>query len=182
MGEISYHLHAISKTWQVFIILLSYKNEFFLSIKIHPASEKIEDYQNIVNKTEPSVKVYQKGDILDYLKDADVVLSFMYDTAMTFTLLTRKPIIMCNFNNHVKNDLLLKRNLVMECKQPSQLVELIRDVLKENPATEEKLSKYIEDILFKYDGKAAERITNLIFDLMNGKQTNDSQSSIRYPK
>jgi len=143
------------------------KHEMSLTVKIHPSSEILSDYQSIIKPIDPSVSIYQTGDILEFLESADVVLSFASGnaSAMIYALIARKPIIICNFYN-LKDDLFLERGLALECKEPSEIISSIRKVVSSNPASAEKVEGFVREFFYKSDGQASERISDAIMMLV----------------
>jgi len=144
-----------------------HKGEIELTVKIHPSSEILSDYQSLINPIDSSIQIYQKEDILDFLESTDVVLSFISGnaSAMIYALIARKPIVICNFYD-LQDDLFLKNGLALECTKSSEIISTIHKVISLNPATEEKIEEYVKEFLYKSDGKAAERISDIIMRLV----------------
>ena len=145
--------------------ILENKNHLELIIKIHPSTANISDYESLISKMDQLIPVYQTGQVLDYLNNADVVISFWYGSAEVYSILAKKPLIFCNFFNDSPDDI-LQRELVLECKEISSLVRTIDEVFLSNPASEQKRDKFIRESLGKWDGKASERISNAIITLL----------------
>jgi len=142
-----------------------YKNEISLIVKIHPFNEVISDYQPIINSIDPSIPVYKEGDIMNFLEKTDVVITTATNTAGICSLILKKPIIVWNFFN-VKNDLLLDRGLVSECKVLSQLVPLIHKAMLPNQIPPDKVEQFCNEFLYKTDGHSSQRISNAIIELI----------------
>lgn len=136
-----------------------------LSIKIHPSRESLEEYRNLIHKIDPSIMIYQKESILELLKETDVVISTSSGTAMVYGLLLKKPLIIhdCLELDH---DELLERELVVECKELSNIIPSIEKAISFNPPTK-NIDEFFKDILLKLDGKAAERISDAIVNLLD---------------
>lgn len=141
-----------------------HKDEITLVIKLHPSSTILSEYQTLISAIDPSIQIFQSGDILEFLNDTDVVLGFQTDSALEYALLSKIPIVICNFFNF-KNDPFVERSLVLECKEISNLIQSIKQVFLSNPASQEKFDKYIKDCLYKADGKASERLCDVIINL-----------------
>ena len=148
--------------------LLKNKNETSVTVKIHPSSSVLSDYELLVHSLDSSIPVHQKGDILEFLTDSDVVISFQSSTAEVYALLYKKPVIICNFFD-LKGDAFLERGLAIDCKEPSTLLEMIHLVLEKNPATEQKRNDFIREFMFKWDGRAGERICDKLLELTEKK-------------
>ena len=144
------------------------KNEISVTVKIHPSSSILSDYESLVNSIDSSIHIFQKGNILEFLNDFDVIISFQSSTAEVYALLYGKPIVICNFFD-LKGDTFLERGLAIDCKEPSSLLTLINLALEKNPATEQKRSNFIQEFMFKWDGCSAERICDKLIELSEKK-------------
>ena len=78
---------------------------------------------------------------------------------MVFSLIAKKPIILCNYD-HLDDDIFLEKGLALKCNEPSKIFDSIMESMKSNPATTEKREQFIREYLYKSDGKASERIFN----------------------
>jgi UDP-N-acetylglucosamine 2-epimerase len=141
------------------------KENYEISIKIHPSGEKLDEYQNITKNFSSEIKIFQKDDLINCLENTDIVFSMSSSTAGLIALLLKKPMIIWNFFN-VKNDIFLDNKLIIECKNIEKLPEYIKQILDTNCASKEILNKIISDILYKADGKASERITKEILKVI----------------
>ena len=136
-----------------------------ISIKIHPSQESLEEYRNLVHKIDPSIMIYQKEPILQLLEESDVIISSSSGTAMLCGLLLRKPLIIHNCFQ-VDRDEFLERGLVVECKEPSDIISSIHTATKSKPS-DEKIDEFIKNVFFKQDGHAAERISDSIIRFLD---------------
>jgi hypothetical protein len=141
------------------------KNKFELTVKIHPSTSSLADYESLIHPISPSIKICQTGNFLDFLNNADVVITQWNGSAEAYTILAKKPLIFCNFFDEYLG-VILERGLAIECKEPSSLIESIEHAIISNPATEQKYQKYVEEVIGKWDGKASERISNAILNLL----------------
>ena len=148
--------------------LVKNKNEISVTVKIHPSSSILSDYESLVNSIDSSIHIFQKGNILEFLNDFDVIISFQSSTAEVYALLYGKPIVICNFFD-LKGDTFLERGLAIDCKEPSSLLTLINLALEKNPATEQKRNNFIQEFMFKWDGRSAERICDKLIELSEKK-------------
>lgn len=146
-----------------------YKNEMSLVIKIHPSGENLSDYESVVKPIEPSISIFQQGDIVRFLEEADVVIGTSTSTALVCSLIAKKPIIIWNVYG-VKGDVFLERNLALECKNRSSIIPLIRQILTTNPASTPKVEEFVHDYLYKVDGGAVARISNVILNQIKNLQ------------
>jgi len=147
------------------------KDHFSIIVKIHPSAATLDDYTEIVNSIDETIPVFQKGGIEDYLDQIDLVISYSSEsTGLIYSLLAKKPIIIFNFFNDKIVDIIAK-NLISECSSSDSLLTIIKNILLENPISDENLSNYITKFLFKGDGLAGKRICDDIFCLINKKQS-----------
>lgn len=144
------------------------KEKISLAVKIHPSSEVLFEYQSLIHKIDPTIPIYQKDKIDEFLKDTDVVITFVTNTALEAVLLSRIPIIICNFY-YLKGDVFLERNLAIDCKKLSDLIPSIYQILKTNPASKQKVDDYIRDYMYRWDGQASERVCDAIITLLKKK-------------
>lgn len=141
-------------------------NTIKLEIKIHPSTEKLEEYTSITEKIDPEIIVHQKGDVIDYIEKCDVVLCFSSLTsAVISALLIKKPIVICNFYD-LENDQFYKRGIASGCKNPETIISTIKQVYSSNPATSEKIDEFIREFMYKADGHASERICDIILNCL----------------
>ena len=140
-------------------------DKFSLIVKIHPSSAIFSQYKTLIHNIDNSIPLFQKGGLTNYIENADVIITFSDTFALVESVLYKKPIIVYNFAN-MKNDVILERNLSVECNNIDNFLPLLSKVISENPITDEKLSKFVKDFFYKSDGKAAERISNAILKLL----------------
>jgi len=141
------------------------KENYNVSIKIHPSGENLEEYKSIISSINPKIPIYQEESLVDCIKNTDIVFSMSSSTAGLTALFLKKPVIIWNFFN-VKNDLFLENKLALECKKIEILPEYVKQSLKTNPASDEKFNAVVSKILYKVDGNASERIANEILKLV----------------
>ncbi len=142
-----------------------------ITVKIHPSSSVLSDYKSLIHSIDSSIPVYQKSDIQDFLKDSDLEITFASSTAEVYALLAKKPIIICNFFN-IQGDVFLERGLAIDCKDPSSIITSIDTALSSNPASEQKREDFIREFMYKWDGRAAERICDKIMELVEKRKVN----------
>lgn len=142
-----------------------HKSNMSLVVKIHPSSEILSEYQPLIHAIDPTVPIYKNGDVLDFIEEADVIVSYSTSSGPMQAAILKKPIIFCNLFN-LEGDVMLERGLAYDCKELSSLVQDIKQILISDPATPQKLDEYFKDIFFKPDGCASERVCNAIFKLL----------------
>ena len=115
-----------------------------LIVKIHPSAQVLQEYKFLVHSIDPSILVYQKGDVIDYLDNIDVVVSFPPNsTALIYSLIARKPLLLCNFFFDQKG-ILLENTAATECNEPSLIIESIHKLQSFNFATK-NFQKFIKN-------------------------------------
>lgn len=137
-----------------------------LRIKIHPTTEKLEDYRKIVDKIDPSIEILQKVDLIDLINQSDIIVTFGQSAALSEAILLKKPIFIMNlFNDGIENYALLQERIALECKSTDVLVSKIKDGSYINMTTH-GIEKFIEKYFYKFDGKCGERAADLILSLL----------------
>jgi len=145
---------------------ISNRNDFSLFVKLHPSSQVYSEYESIIHKINPSVPIYQKETIIDFIDKSDVVISFVpISSVAIYTLIAHKPLILCNFFGYEK-DFFLRRNLGVECKYPSDINSLIERSIKSNFIPDDRVDNFIREFLYKPDGLASERVCEAIAELV----------------
>ena len=138
------------------------KKEFSLIIKIHPASENYTEFKQFVGKSE-NIHLSQKDDIIELLTETDIVITPVTSTAAVIALIMNKPIILWNYF-HAEWDLLLRKNVVLECKNETELGYCIDSVEMFRKNNSEKIDQFILERFGS--GNVSQLIVNEIFDLI----------------
>tara|TARA_B100001750_G_scaffold161336_1_gene130135 strand:- start:1076 stop:2371 length:1296 start_codon:yes stop_codon:yes gene_type:complete len=142
-----------------------HKNEISLTVKIHPSSELLNDYQKLIKPIDDTIPIYKDGDIVEFIKNSDAVIAYSGGSTLVYAIACQKPIIICNFYN-LENDIFQEKGVVSECKNKSTIIPLIKEVIESNPITKEKTDDFIEEFFYKLDGRASERIGDSIINLL----------------
>ncbi len=143
----------------------------FLTTKLHPSSVKLSDYENLICGIDSNLKISQSGDIIDYLINTDVVVSFPGNSTMfIYALALGKPLILCNFFNQTRHQF-LEKNLAIECNNPEFLTKQIKSAISNNFISITSVNKFLEENFYKTDGQASERLSDAIIDFLT-KQKN----------
>jgi len=144
-------------------VLKPHKNKIDFQIKIHTI-ERLDEYQSLIVKSDPSVKIHQNGELLDFLENFDVLVFYSSKTtAAIFALLAEKPIIIIPFKD---SDIFVERNLAIK-SEINNLPNTIFNILKLNIPNKIEKQHFIKEYIYKSDGKASERIVNAISDLLS---------------
>jgi hypothetical protein len=120
----------------------------------------------LIHSIDSNIEIFQEGSLEDFLDNADVILSYSsQSTGLVYSIIHRKPIIICNFFDHLDNKI-LDAGLALECKEPSQLVDLILKSINFNNLYEQKRNDYIKKYFYKDDGNASSRICDDLLKLI----------------
>jgi len=150
---------------QIVQVLNSNKN-IRLRIKIHPSSQQLSYYEQIIKSINEDIEVFQEGDVLGHIENADLIISYSgFSSSHIFTLLFNKPLILCNFFEFNKGPL-LEKNIAIECNDITKINELISSTLEKNIISSERISKYIDEFFYKTDGRSSERLADVIINLI----------------
>lgn len=142
-----------------------------LRLKIHPKTERLDVYKELLSSISPSIEIIQTGDLLDLISDSDIIVSFGTSSALFQALLLNKPIFIMNiFNEDINKNIYLKENVAIECKTIESLVRNI-DSMKIGELTRKNLGAFIEKTYYKFDGKCSERAAEAIISLLVKSQT-----------
>ena len=146
------------------------KEQMSAVVKIHPSTSRLSEYQLIINSIDPSIQLYQKGDIQQFIEDTDLEISFQSSTAELYALIAKKPIIICNFFNE-KKSIFVEKGLAIECNEPNDLIPLIHESLQSNSEYEQNRENFIKEYLYKGDGRASERISDELMAILEKRKS-----------
>jgi hypothetical protein len=138
-----------------------------LTVKIHPSSEILSEYEQIIQRIIPNASVHQKGNIENFIADSDLVISFPLSTVLIYALLIDKPLIVCNYFNI--NDFSSEHDFIFQCKNPLTLLNDINKLTSSNLQLKKTREIFINEFLFKFDGHAKDRICDNILKLIKKK-------------
>lgn len=143
---------------------LSKNKKFELIFKIHPSSANLSDYEKLVASIDPDIKIYQTGNIIDYIETTDIIIVFPAGFISINALIAKIPIIIFNFYND-KNDIFLEKNLAFECHSESELPNLIELSIKK-PISEDKINNFLSSFYYKTDGLSSKRVATVILNFL----------------
>jgi len=137
-----------------------------LVIKIHPTAENYTEYKQLLEKFE-NIHLSQKDDIIDLINKSDVIITPVTSTAAIIALIMNKPIIIWNYF-HIEQDLLLRTDTALECKNISELNNCLDSAESFREKNAEKINKLIEANL-SY-GNPSQIITNEILNFLKSRK------------
>jgi hypothetical protein len=148
------------------------RNEANLRLKIHPSSERLAVYRQLVDPIDPSIEIIQNADLVPLINDSDVIVTFGHSSALFEALLLEKPIYMMNiFDEDTTKNLFLKEKVATECKTVEQLISNIRNRISAK-IEPDRIDAFIEKFTYKFDGKCSERAANHIISLLDTRVNN----------
>ena len=142
--------------------LNKFHKETSLVIKIHPTGEDYAEYKQLLEKFE-NVHLSQKDDIIDLISKSDVIITPVTSTAAIIALIMNKPIIIWNYF-HMEQDLLLRTDTALECKDISELGNCLDSVKSFREKNAERINKFIDEN-FSYSN-SSQRVVSEILDLV----------------
>jgi len=146
--------------------LNKFHKETSLVIKIHPTGEDYTEYKQLLEKFE-NVHLLQKDDIIDLVNKSDVIITPVTSTAAIIALIMNKPIIIWNYF-HIEQDLLLRTDTALECKNISELNNCLDSAESFREKNAEKINKLIEANLSS--GNPSQIITNEILNFLKSRK------------
>jgi len=133
-------------------------------VKLHPSSQIYSDYEKIIHEVDPSVPIYQKGVLADFLDNSDLVISFSpISGSLIFPLIAHKPLVLCNFFNF-KYENPIEKDVAWECTDSANLIKTISTALSID--NRKIIDNYLNKSMYKADGCSSERLCNAIESLV----------------
>jgi len=148
--------------------ITQHKNQFTLSVKLHPTSQNFEEYQKIIHEIDDSIEIFQKGDLEKFVIESDLVISYGFTSAFVYPFVAKKPVILCNFYDMEFVDNF--EDILFYCKNPDKLVETVLIAHQTNFEKYDSIGKYLEQCNYKFDGLSSMRIVNAIKQLILQKK------------
>lgn len=146
------------------------RNEASLRLKIHPSSERLSVYRQLVDPIDPSIEIIQHGDLLSLINDSDVVVTFGVSSGLFEVLLLEKPMYFMNiFDEDTSKNIFLKEKVATECKTTEALISEIRNRTYYR-IDSRRVHSLLEKYTYKFDGKCSERAASHIISLLNTRQ------------
>jgi UDP-N-acetylglucosamine:LPS N-acetylglucosamine transferase len=152
-------------------ICKEFSNEIDLVLKIHPRSERIEDYTELLQKIGVHVPILQTENLMDVINNADIVISYAESWGLWEVLFLEKPIVIVNlFNYPVEKMPFVKEGVAYELKNMHEFRNLISKI-KNEKHNKEKINMMISKYIFKFDNKSSERSALAILELLKDFKT-----------
>lgn len=166
--------HSFCSKEQEFKFVIDVCNEILndkdieLSLKIHPSTESLYDFENFVlKKLSKQIKIFQKENLLNLITSNDVVVSYCGSGAIRDGVISGKPVINLKFGiaQQFFQNVYVDDKLLIQCLDINKL----RSIIKENKS-KMPLKSDIQNFLRKYvgvlDSKSSEICANEILKLI----------------
>jgi hypothetical protein len=145
---------------------------FDISLKIHPTSESLQDYEEFQKKNNAKIKIFQKESLGSLIQNFDIALSFgPFDTANLDVIITGIPLISISFPNCPKS-ILIEQKAAHGCDSISDLPKIIQNTL-ESPPTKENIVNFFKMVTDPFDGCASDRMADVILNSVEKNSTNN---------
>ena len=146
-----------------------------LIIKQHPGEGK--EYTKMIEKYLNSYKINavvtpKDSDTSGLLYACDLMITRHSTTAMEAVVLN-KPVIILNLSGEPDPVEYVKEGVALGVYDEKDLKATIDKLLKDDSELAKNRGKYIEKYLYKLDGKATERVVNLIAEMVNDREKSD---------
>ena len=105
---------------------------------------------------------------MDLVNKADIIITPVTSTATIIAVIMDKPVIIWNYFD-IEEDLLLRKNIVLECKNNTELDHCINTAESFRVKNLEKIKHFIDEN-FSY-GDSSQLIVNEILDLLRRHST-----------
>jgi len=140
------------------------------SIKIHPVTERKEEYEKIVHKSGLKIPIYQTENLMKIYSESDVIVSLGTGSwAIVEAVLMEKKVLAVNFfNESIENLPYVKYEVASEVKNVENFYEKILTI-HSSKISKEKRDLFIEKYLYKFDGKSSERSAEAILKLFSAQ-------------
>ena len=139
-------------------------NNVELIIKIHPASEKIEKYESILNEMKINLQLYQKEDLGKIISEADIVITYGVSSGTHYGIFLKKPVIVYNpFQMPLDEMPFVREGMATELTDIKKLTDMLKNI---KPIEDKKIEKFISKYLYKFDGQSGIRVSKIILELI----------------
>lgn len=141
-------------------------NEFSVVLKIHPSNSLKQEYEGILSKNGLKTTIYQKEDLIELMKESDIMITYGSSATTLFSVLFKKPTVSLDlFPKYSKFNAFQSESVMTICRDINDLTKKLKE--SESRIIENKnYDKYIEKHLGRFDGKSSERAANAIMNLL----------------
>jgi len=140
------------------------------AIKIHPASESFLFYKEFLKKLVLDIPIYQHENLLDMMYDYDIILSYGSSSIHTECAYGGIKMILLDVGWNYKRFALVEEarmsGYFVVCTRFEDLVKHVHELNNKEVKFSPELIKAREKIAYKFDGKAGERATDAILEII----------------
>lgn len=155
----------ISSINAVYNTMTSLKDEVQLVIKLHPSEDQ--DAPLYYDNTSYKPVILKKDvDTNALLYSCEMMITKNSTTAMEAVILN-KPVIVLNLSGDPDQVNFVSEGVALGVYDQVDLFSATKKILDDNSILHEKREEYIKKYLYKIDGKATERVVNLIISLLD---------------
>ena len=154
--------------------------EYLLVLKLHPR-EQLDDYGAVVAGDLP-IRLIKDAEIAELIAPAEVFISSSSSTVLLAMMLD-KPIVTVNFNRVPHFDYYESVGGTLHARSPAAAAEALRLAIEDEP-TRLRLAAERARVLARYsrfDGRAAERLAELVEELAEQSAVSSQPSAGRSP-
>jgi len=138
---------------------------FQVSLKIHPITSSIKEYEKLLNEVKFETKLYQKEDFLKLIKEYAIIIAYGPSSIVHECVLLGKPIILLQLIKEDLTELMYDENIIETCKDLNRISDIINNI--QNKKEQNILNhKYIKNTVGRFDGKCSERAINEILNII----------------
>lgn len=139
----------------LFKSLSNYNKEYELLVKLHPADNFFNIYDDLIKKYNiKNIKITKDIDIYDAIIWSDVIVS-VHSTVNLEALLLKKPSICILLSKYWDQGNFVKNNISIGVKNSEEFIEYLNNM---NDSKFESNKIYLENNFYRVDGKVSERI------------------------
>jgi len=148
-------------------------------IRLHPGADKPEPVLRMLRELNYSSNTIVKGQLIDALVAADLVVS-QYSTAISEAALLDKPVIMADFQDFRGGEDYLDSGICLYATDSQHLLRAIEKGLYDESVRSQMRSAreaFVARYFFKLDGRAAERVVDALEALVQTRHDQVSDSN-----
>lgn len=149
---------------------ISYSEKFEISLKIHPSTSSKKEYnEQILKDITEKISVFQKEDLINLIKNHDIMLTYGGTGSIHYGVLMGMPIVNLDYNiNATRNNVFVDDNLILQCKNQKVLIDCLERT-KKKKITKKNIDDYVKKYIGIFDGNSSERAAQIIFDSIKHK-------------
>ena len=148
---------------------LSNESKFSISLKIHPASENKEFYENILSNYKKNIPLFQNESIWEIIHDYDLIISFGFSTIHSEIALNGTKMILVDFDFNFPYLDFVEESINSGNTQVCNNINSLNDLIFTSVNTKSNDEKFQEQMKSKFNltGKSSILCANAIKKLVN---------------